>query len=188
MKTAVSVALGLSLTANAVLLAVFTMRPGFNSLESDQPANSANESTPSSDREGGQGQAGAGQTLPNTNRSETIWQSLRSDDLRLVVANLRTAGFPENIVRTIASALINERYAARRRELFDIDGPVPPFWDTTQSSIAYNTEVQSKLRELNRQRQLDLIDLLGELPIDEMALYTLRRQYGDLPPEKLTLL
>src|SRR5882672_10132344 len=42
-----------------------------------------------------------------------MWESLRSDDLPSLMARLRAAGFPPNVIRSIIAAQISARYNSR---------------------------------------------------------------------------
>jgi hypothetical protein len=113
------------------------------------------------------------------------WSNLAGDDLTAQRERMRAAGFPEPVVRAILAARISEKFAAQRRALSPNQGDVE-FWKVPTPDPAK----QAALRALNLEQQKELKDLLGVNPRleDPAYLATLRRQFGDLPDEKIALL
>jgi hypothetical protein len=110
-----------------------------------------------------------------------IWPNLNSGDLPTLIARLRRAGFPPEVIHELVAARINEIFAARRRAL-DPDADTRPFWKTN----SFDQKLQAALTQLNRDRQKALRDLLGteadnNFPI---ARVRLRRALGYLSPDQ----
>lgn len=179
MKSAVSLALGLSLAANAALVTTFALR----SNDSSAPATQGLFNSAPPGQTGSPTKASPKASFEPTNE---VWSSLQASDPTTTVANLRNAGFPEQVVRAIAVALIDARYEQRQRQLLNPDQPLTPFWEVRGSLLRTDPETQAQMRELSREKQQNLIALLGELPLDDRARYYLRRRFGNLPTEKLT--
>lgn len=111
-----------------------------------------------------------------------LWASLATDDLPELVARLRAAGFPKEIVRAIIGGHIAEQFAARRRAL-DPDESARAFWkDYTVDSRLPLAQLQ-----LFREQEKALRNLLGPdaAATDPMTLARQRARFGSLPPEKL---
>jgi hypothetical protein len=112
-----------------------------------------------------------------------LWPALVTDDSLVLRARLRAAGFPEDLVRAAAKAMVASRFAARRRE---IEGPLPdvPYWKTRlpryDSAVTTALEALSREREtLNRQLVAD--DFRHPLP---SLITDLRRDYEAYAPGK----
>src|SRR5471032_2672419 len=56
-----------------------------------------------------------------------LWTALKSDDLPTLIARLRAAGFPPNVIREIVRLQVNARYNSRLAALMEPD-PNLPFW------------------------------------------------------------
>lgn len=108
-----------------------------------------------------------------------VWPSLNSGDLPTMIARLRRAGFPPEVIRELVTARIDEIFAARRRAL-DPDADTRPFWKTNY----VDQKLQAALNQLNRERQKALRDLLGpEADASSgFARARWRREFAYLPP------
>jgi uncharacterized protein YceK len=112
------------------------------------------------------------------------WSLLQTGDLKALADRLRAAGFPPAVIRAIISAQLTERYAAQRKALF-ANMPETPFWQRT--GFGYDPKMLTAMRDLNRQQNKELKDLLGPdaTSNDSFEKAWQRRQFGDLPPDKL---
>lgn len=111
-----------------------------------------------------------------------IWSALRTDDLPDLVARLRAAGFPPDLVRAVVAAQIGESFAARRRALTSSVERLP-FW----KEPAPDRKKDVALRQLHREEEKLLRDLLGDAP-DTASFTQLNRPGGQLdflPPAKI---
>jgi hypothetical protein len=115
-----------------------------------------------------------------------LWARLQSGDPKTYAENLRAAGFPPKMVRSLVLTALNERFVERFKALM-ADGPEAdqPFWKNTP--YKQNTERSEKLRALSKE-QADLAkqalgpDALAGL--EGSNAYT-RRAFGNLPQEKI---
>ena len=116
-----------------------------------------------------------------------LWTAFTSDDLATLVARLRAAGFPPEIIREIVQAQVNARYDARIRALQDPD-PNTPFWKLPSSMVAFGatSKTREEINQLQRERSKLVRDLLRD---DFFATSDVnaaqRRQFGNLPRNKL---
>jgi hypothetical protein len=117
-----------------------------------------------------------------------VWTQLQSGDLASLVARLRDAGFSSSVIRSIVMAQINEQFSARRRAIMG-DTDDRPFWKSRTENFR-DPKIAAALRDLNKEQNTLMKSLLeadGALG-NEDALTNLRRQFGNLPPEKLAQL
>ena len=112
-----------------------------------------------------------------------LWPALVTDDPLALRTRLRAAGFPEDLVRAAAKAVLEARFAARRRE---IEGPLPDvtYWKTRLPR--YDSAVTTALEALSRERetlsrQLVADDFRHPLP---SLVAELRREYEAYAPGK----
>ncbi len=105
-----------------------------------------------------------------------------NDQLPGIVAELRAAGFPPEVVRAIVSALVSEQFAERMKAL-DPDGAKRPFWKDRAPDPKY----QLAQAQLWAEQRKVLRDLLGPDADanDPMSQARARQQFGTLSPEKL---
>jgi hypothetical protein len=110
------------------------------------------------------------------------WASLAPVELPSLVADLRAAGYPPNVIGAIVSAIITEQFAARRAAL-DPQNENRPFWKNRPPDAAY----EQAQRDLWREQEKALRDALGEDPYsdDPMTLARDKQRFGNLAPEKL---
>ena len=111
-----------------------------------------------------------------------LWPELSAGDLPEVVARLRAAGFPPNVLRAIVGAQLQEHYAARRRAI-DPAAENRPFWKNNP----LDPRTMAAMRQLGREQQKAMRDLLGAdaEPDDPMSRARDVRQFGHLSPEKM---
>lgn len=110
------------------------------------------------------------QQLPPINlptRVEQLdWHSVESDDYATYVANLRRIGCPEDTIRDIITADVNQLFAARRRDLL----PPPKDWEywlnpadplATENPSDEARDREASLDALEAERRQMLASLLG---------------------------
>ena len=110
------------------------------------------------------------------------WAELQTDDLSAQRDRLRAAGFPPELVRAILAAQVRENFAARRKAIEQSQGEIP-FW----KNPIRDPKMQAALRELGKEQEKILKDLLGRDARDDDPTYTayLHRQFANLPDEKV---
>jgi hypothetical protein len=116
---------------------------------------------------------------------QQLWTTLDiKGDLAVVVAQLRKAGFPANVIRALVSAEIERRYIARNRALTEPD-PNAPFWKP-QPSLWMNSKTLEEYYQLSRERSKLVRDLFNDpfFSADDVTA-TQRRQYGSLSRQKI---
>ena len=172
MKTPVALFLAVSLLANVALLTLLGWRG--DTTPTSGPASTSS----SSHRSNPTAPADYAATL-----DPRLWPALVTDDSLVLRARLRAAGFPEDLVRAAATAVLEARFDARCRE---IEGPLPdvPYWKTRlpryDSAVTTALEALSREREtLNRQLVAD--DFRHPLP---SLITDLRRDYEAYAPGK----
>ncbi|HTT56977.1 MAG TPA: hypothetical protein VMF63_07710 [Opitutaceae bacterium] len=117
-------------------------------------------------------------------RLADAWKTLDHGDLKSLVANLRAAGFPPEVVRAVVAAMLHEQFAARRAQILG-DQKVPPYWQTGSLNNFYSSPQMAALRQLARDEQDALRQLLGpDSAMSDMARVYQQRMFGDLAPEK----
>jgi hypothetical protein len=167
----------LSLLANIVFVAFSVRskgRPFSSSVSSAKVFHSA---------EAGVATDGATDSSSGTLDAKT-WNALQTGDPKTLIDRLRAAGFPPAVIRAIISAQIEEKYAAQRKALL-ANQKDTPFWQRGLST--YDPKLMADVRELNKQERNELKALLGSdgsAGNEERAAWQ-RRQFGDLPADKL---
>lgn len=117
-----------------------------------------------------------------------LWTALQHDDATTLIARLRTAGFPPNVIRALVTAEISARYDAQLRALQDTD-PTVPFWKLPASYYMSGDKRLEEINRLYRERSKALRDLFkDEFFASTDASAAQRRQYGDLPLSKIEAL
>jgi hypothetical protein len=126
-----------------------------------------------------------GSSSPLNGIDAKTWSVLQTGDLKTLVARLRAAGFPPALIRAIVSAQISERYAAQRKVLM-ANQEDSPFWQRNMFSY-YDPKLMAALRDLSRQQTKEVKELLGPDPEsgNDASPVWQRRQFGDLPADKL---
>jgi len=114
-----------------------------------------------------------------------LWDDLRTDDLRTLVARLRARGFPLSIIRSIIDSLVNARYQARFRALTETD-PSTPFWKLRPKWFMPGDKRLVELNRLQRERTKFLHDVLGEdIADEETSTANQLRRFGNLSRAKI---
>jgi hypothetical protein len=139
--------LALSLAANAAL---YVTRPAA-SRAAAEPASTSGASAASA----------SAATAPEKPASPhaAFWQSLRPDDPALV-ARLRAAGWPEDAIRALVTAYVQDHFRARERALFSSSSS-PDYWSQSAYSARWSPEARKAQRDLAREKQTLLKSLLG---------------------------
>jgi hypothetical protein len=173
-----------SLTANAALFAVFAFKshsaPGATAKTAVAAQAGASGSSATKMSES----AGAADTAGPANLPATTWSTLQNDDLATLVARLRAAGFPPNVIRQIVSDRLEQsmfkRYSDVLKQQFD-----RPFWKDSSSAF-FDPKTMATMRAANKEYSDTLKSLLGEDPdADSLTSVSQKRRYGDLPKAKI---
>lgn len=119
-----------------------------------------------------------------------LWSTLRTDDLRTMVARLRAAGFPPAVVRGIISAEVQAQFSDRLKQLTRAVEDTP-YWRPQPTRSTNNPKLFEERQQLYRERAKTLRDLLGteifgDASVDPSVLQ--RRLYGDLPQAKIDMI
>lgn len=191
MKTS-SLILATSLAANIALIGVLAFRaPLAEGTKSATPAMTVSREGPSAVSATAGASANASSTTgkPGTKSSAAkVWDKLQSDDLATLVANLRDAGFPPRVIRSVLMAKVGEKYDARRLEI-EKDSLNAPFWTQNRNNYM-DPVIGPQLRALQREQMDTVRKLLGGniasvFADSEEEKAMLRLQIGDIPLEKL---
>jgi len=139
-------------------------------------------------------QAASLPAVPETNERATgsegtpPWAKIPSPELRTLADRLRADGVPADLMRLVLQRVSQESFAQRRLAFAD-RGELAPFWKSGppfQGPYRNDPEAQAALREL-AQEQSEVQRALSEMAdvSYERAIAAIRRQYGELPPEKI---
>lgn len=147
--------------------------------QSHSPSNGSSTfgSSPDSDR------PDPGKAIPK------IWNLLEAEDYPTFIANLKKIGCPDETIRLLVAAEINEKYAQQMKELIQSEGELFKYWQTGMN-LGFNASVISDTRALERSRKEEMQAALGELGTPEFAdagvagSITLSRQLTFLPEEQ----
>jgi len=112
----------------------------------------------------------------------TLTEATASDD-KAYVARLRAEGFPSHIIRAFIKAELNERFAEQRRIARKATG-MDDYWRDYNARYRTNPEAKAVLRNLDRQQDELLRQLLGPDALSPLETTRLSRQLGDLPADK----
>ncbi len=172
-----------SLVANAVLVTLYFVRtpsvPPAPTAPASAPIKTPAKSTPATNPE---------ITPAETAALAQVWTQLQTGDLTTLVARLRAAGFSPSLIRAIVAAQVNEQFSARRKELLG-EQEERPFWKNQQNRFG-DPKIQAALRALGKEQGDLLKTLLGSdyAQNSEEMRANQRRQFGNLPTEKLAQL
>jgi hypothetical protein len=187
------VLLGLSVAANAVLVGAILRRPGaagaffrevFSTGEQKPPA-APGAGDPAAARKLAKSPAASadgGAAIPVT------WPELESGDLATLARRLRAAGFPPSVIQAFVHGVADRRFSAVRRQLMGQRSP-EEYWRT--GNVRPDAETMAELRKLEREHRKTIRDALGPdfYPTDDPGyMEQQRRQFGQLPEEKITAL
>jgi hypothetical protein len=179
-----------SLVANVALLGLFAAKP---SLAPPAVRDFFDFRSPGTSEADGSAKARTGarsaSVPPVSQETSSLWQTLHSPDLTRLVAQLRAAGFPNSIVRSIIDAEIAARFAPQIKELTR-EMHETPYWKPDPSLYSGSTQRFEAISKVIRERTQLLRSLLGQ---DAFALGSAdptaaqRRQYGSINPAKIDL-
>jgi hypothetical protein len=180
-----------SLAANVALVAAFVARPSlappaFRNYFDRGASARAEANSAQTQASAAAAQARLATVRAATDRSQ-LWPALRSDDLPGLVARLRAAGFPPNLVRAIVSAEIEGRFRSKAMELVGAVEDVP-FWKSDPSSMFGNQAFFDKYSQIYRDRSKLLRELIGDdfyAWAGSNPTTAQRRQFGDIPKAKI---
>ncbi len=118
-------------------------------------------------------------------KRDKLWTTLQSEDARTMIARLRAAGFPPNVIRALVTTEVAGRYDAQLRALQDTD-PNVPFWKLPASYYMSGDKRLEEVNRLYRERSRALRDLFkDEFFASSDSSAGQRRQFGDLPLSKI---
>jgi hypothetical protein len=105
------------------------------------------------------------------------WSEIESADYRQYIANLRAVGCPEQIIRGIIMADLNQVFATRFAAIYRPE--VREYWQKSKSENA-NPEQMKQLTALSKDEKAVLQDLLGVRLDDQQMINTVHLQiYGN---------
>jgi hypothetical protein len=118
-----------------------------------------------------------------------LWHKLDAGgDLSTLVARLRRAGFPADIIRAMIEAEISARYDGRISALFEPDAGAP-FWKAGPSFFTDGDKRMVQMNQLKQERDKLMRELLADpFFANDILTAIQRRQYGNLPGQKIDLL
>ena len=117
-----------------------------------------------------------------------LWTALHTEDAATLIARLRQAGFPPNVIRALVTAEITARYDTQLRALQDTD-PTVPFWKLPASYYMSGDKRLEEINRLYRERSKALRDVFkDEFFASTDTSVAQRRQFGDLPLSKIDAL
>jgi hypothetical protein len=136
----------------------------------------------------------ASSEAPNSTRApsssrpadENLWARLDSENVDILVKNLRAAGFPSRLIRSLILDLVQSRGEIARAA---IQGKTPdlPYWKTAQY-FPDDPVLKARIREINEAGNIVLSKYLFDPAIvqeEEFTAAYMRQRYGDLPAETL---
>ncbi|MGC4072044.1 MAG: hypothetical protein QM760_05920 [Nibricoccus sp.] len=168
--------LGLSLAANAAL---FLTRPApAPSSFSVSTSGGSSNSRPSS----AAASASSDKSAVPPGPYAPLWEKLRTGDAS-VVASLRAAGWPEEAIRALVEAQVNDLYRARSRALTP-DYSKVEYWRQNPYSSTWTADTAKAWRDLNREKTAMLKKLLGDDYAPVPNLYAADR-YPNLTPAQI---
>jgi hypothetical protein len=142
--------LAASLAANALLLAVVVINDPW--LFPFGQSNAPTEVRPPAARPA----ATAGQA--GSEMGARTWTALKGENINSLIARLRAAGFPSNVVRAIVKAQMDEQILPRRKALVAEMGP-RPFWSAHYGG--FDRKTMTGLVAISRDETKSINDLLG---------------------------
>ncbi|MFO1512339.1 MAG: hypothetical protein U1F83_05395 [Verrucomicrobiota bacterium] len=95
------------------------------------------------------------------------WAQLTSTDFKVYRDRLRAIGCPEETVRDIIIAEINEKFRPRRAEI--VTSVQGRYWEITAKGKNALKEWETALEKLDEERQALINDVLGKNPADEQT-------------------
>jgi hypothetical protein len=170
--------IALSLAANVALLFAVTQRSArwadFFSLGSSKPS----AVVPAA-------KAGTAEAPKADAFTPETWANLKAGDIKSVAERLKAEGFPVSLQRAIIGALVAEQFADRHHALAEMIR-AQPWW-----AMMFNSASGGKIMTARQQLQRDEKDAIDALLGPDAGTTTYaharqERQFGDLPPAKLS--
>jgi hypothetical protein len=119
---------------------------------------------------------------------QKLWPLLATEDLPALIARLRGAGFPPEVIREIVNAEVDARYRPRIRAYSEAD-PNAPFWKALPTTFSMNSVRLEEYQQLLRERSRVMRELLADPALaGDDSTAEQRRRFGDLPREKIDAL
>lgn len=182
--------LSLSLLANAALIGVLVLRAPAGSTGRDATATArTTTAAPAAGSTGAKtGNASANAATVDTSSAPKLWDRIRADDYKTLVAHLRAAGFPPLVVRRVITALVTEKYDARRLDI-EKDYLSSPVWAQNRGPYM-DPKIGPQLRALQKEQTEEVKNALGSniagmfADTDEEKAM-LKYSIGDIPADKL---
>ncbi len=184
--------IAVSAATNVALVAAFVSKPtlappsvrGFFEFGSASPSRASAEASAAKSA-----QRPTGDRVAAASSKADLWARLHTDDLPALIARLRAAGFPPTLIRAIADAEIQRRFAPRLEEIRRSVNETP-YWRGDPGSFGVNRNIYEQMTQLSRDRAKALRELIGQ---DAFAYSGMdpteaqRRQFGNLAPGKIDL-
>lgn len=186
MKTLV-LALAVSAIANVVMFAVITSR----SPSAAATRASADGGILPSGRSSGSPESIVATGASRERSLTEIWTSPTREELPGLIAQMRAAGYPPSVIRSLVSMMVSTLFSERRKALQATAEP-PPFWKggNLPPSLQVSSEARIARRELAREQLALMRELLGPDATDpdgpESAIA--ERMFGPLSAEKVSQL
>jgi len=89
------------------------------------------------------------------------WQQIESGDYRHYVANLRAIGCPEQTLRDIIAADLNQLYGERNRAIWRHRSLSREFWQKADAYVSPDDETIERLKTLEQEKQAMMQQILG---------------------------
>jgi hypothetical protein len=114
------------------------------------------------------------------------WQRFASAEPAELVARLGDEGYPPAVVRAIVHAQIRQQFSVRYTALAD-EAAAAPYWLGSAFSLSADPKIERARRALDREAAELAAQLLGPSAgeLSESERRMLRREFGDLSPEKV---
>lgn len=185
--------LGLSATVNVALAAAFIAKPslapsGLRALFASRDSRLAAETSLAADKAEQARAAAVAAAKAATKRQTELWSALQSDDLPTLIARLRAAGFPPNLIRAIVDAQVNLLFRSRMQALL-AESDNSPYWQPSLTSFN-NTKFNEARQQIYRDRTKMMRSLLGDEALAIAGVdptIAQRQRFGDLSKGKISL-
>jgi hypothetical protein len=164
--------LGASLAANAALVAILVVRAPVR-IPAAAESGGAKPPSPSASAPAG--------SLDSTAAEKAAF--FNTGDLKSLVARMRAAGYPKNVIKAIVVGQISDLMAARRAALAEQIG-IGPYWSSKFGD--FGSKGREDLRALFKEQRKMVSDLLGPDadPVDIFGNNFRQKMNGGLPQEK----
>lgn len=115
-----------------------------------------------------------------------VWAQLGTSDLHLLVERLKAAGFPPDVIRSVVSTLVGQKFEGRMRALL-LPDPNTPYWKLRPQFMGTGDKRYVEYTELERERSKEVRDLTQDLGESDDAIAAQRRRFGNLPAAKIAM-